>query len=107
MLMTTEMQESRFHMHKIRASNFVQILNLLKEFPPSKQERIAPAKAAFGGIQGALPTISQPTRKRDRLRWVTGGKSKFEKEFSQNGWMETSATLSLLFITFSRHVISS
>lgn len=71
-------------------------LKQLKELPPSKQERIAPAKAAFDDIQGALPTVIQPTRKRDRLQWIAGGKSKFEREIFQNGRMETSATLNLL-----------
>ena len=71
-------------------------LKQLKELPPSKQERIAPAKASLNDIKRALPTISQPTRKRDRLQWMAGGKAKFEREIFQTNRMESSAILSLL-----------
>ena len=68
----------------------------LSDLPPSKQERITPAKASLRDIQEALPAISHPTRKRDRLHWITGGKSKFEREISQNQWVERSIILDLL-----------
>ena len=71
-------------------------LKQLKELPPLKQERIAPVQASLNNIQEALPIISQPTRKRDRLRWIAGGKSKVEREISQINPMETSATFNLL-----------
>ena len=71
-------------------------LEQLNGLPPSKQERIAPAKASFNDIHKALPTSFQSTRKRDRLQWITGGKSKFEREISQSNRIESSATLNLL-----------
>ena len=79
------------------------LLNLaqLDDLPPSKQECITPAKASLHDIQEALPAISNPIRKRDRLHWSAGGKVKFEREVSQNQWIESSATLNLL-ISVSR-----
>lgn len=71
-------------------------LEQLNELPPSKQDRIAPAKASLNDIQGALPTVFQSSKKRDRLQWITGGKSKFEREISENNRIESSATLNLL-----------
>ena len=71
-------------------------LEKLSELPLSKQELITPAKASLNDIQGQLPAVSQPTRKKDRLRWITGGKSKFAREISPNNWIESSTTLNLL-----------
>lgn len=71
-------------------------LEQLNELPSSKQERIAPAKALLNDIQEAIPTNFQSTRKRDKLQWVTGGKSKFESEMFQDNRIESSATLNLL-----------
>ncbi len=71
-------------------------LEQLNKLPSSKQERIAPAKASLNDIQQALPTNFQSTRKRDKLQWITGVKSKFEKEILQNNRIESSATLNLL-----------
>ena len=71
-------------------------LNQLKELSPPKQERIAPAQALLNDIQGALPTTSLPTRRKDRLQWIAVGKPKFERENSRTTRMETAATLSLL-----------
>ena len=68
----------------------------LSELPPSKQERIAPAKASLNHIQESLPTNLQCTRTRDRLQWITGRKAKFEREISHNNRFESSATLNLL-----------
>ena len=74
------------------------LLNLeqLKDLPPSKQECITPATASLHDIEAALPTIADSIRKRDRLHWITGGKSKFEREISQNQWIESSAMFNLL-----------
>ena len=74
------------------------LLNLqqLKELPPSKQECITPAKASLHDIEAALPAIANSVRRIDRLHWTTGGKSKFEREISQNQCIESSATLALL-----------
>lgn len=71
-------------------------LEQLNELPSSKQEHIAPAKASLNDIQEALPTNFQSARKRDKLQWITGGKSKFEREILQNNRIESSATLNLL-----------
>lgn len=68
----------------------------LNELPPSKQELIAPVKASLSNIQEALPTTIQSARKRDRVRWVTSGKSNFERETSQTNRVESSATLNIL-----------
>ena len=68
----------------------------LSDLPALKQEHITPAKVSLRDIQEALPAISHSTRKRDRLHWITGGKSKFEREISQNKWVESSVTLNLL-----------
>ena len=74
------------------------LLNLehLENLPPSKQEYITPAKASLHDIEAALPAIAHSGRKRDRLHWITGGKSKFEREIAQNQWIESSVTLNLL-----------
>ena len=74
------------------------LLNLeqLKDLPESKQECITPAKASLRDIQEALPAIAHSVGKRERLHWTAGGKSKFEREISQNQWIESSATLNLL-----------
>ena len=80
-------------------------LGQLNDLPPSKQECISPARASLHDIQDALPAISQSTRKRDHLRWIMGGKSKFEREISQNQWIESSTTLNLL-ISISQDLIS-
>ena len=71
-------------------------LEQLKDLPPSKQECITPAKASLHDIQEALPAIAHSVGKRERLHWTAGGKSKFEREISQNQWIESSATLNLL-----------
>ena len=68
----------------------------LEDLPPSKQECITPARASLNSIQETLPVISHSTSKRDRLHWTFGGKSKFEREISQNQWIESSAALNLL-----------
>lgn len=71
-------------------------LEQLNDLPPSKQERIAPAKALLKDIQEALPTTFQSARRRDKLQWTIRGKSKFEKEISPNNRIESSAILNLL-----------
>ena len=71
-------------------------LKQLNELPPSKQELIAPVKASLRSIQEALPTKIQSARKRDRVRWMTSGKSDFERETSQANHFENSATLNIL-----------
>ena len=53
-------------------------------------------KASLHDIEAALPAIIHSTRQRDRLRWITGGKSRFETEISQNQWIDSSVTLNLL-----------
>ena len=49
-------------------------------------------KASLHDIEAALPAIVHSTRKKDRLHWITGGKSKFEREISQNQWIESFVT---------------
>ena len=71
-------------------------LKQVNDLPSSKQERIAPAKASLNDIQEAFPTNFQSTRKRDKLQWITGGKSKVDRAISRNNLLESSATLNLL-----------
>lgn len=71
-------------------------LEQLNDLPSSKQEHVAPAKASLNDIQEALPTEFQSTRKRDKLQWITGGKSKVDREISRKSLFESSATLNLL-----------
>ena len=71
-------------------------LEQLNELPPSKQELIAPVKASLSRIQEAIPTTFPSARKRDRVRWMTSGKSGFERETSRANHYENSATLNIL-----------
>lgn len=71
-------------------------LEQLNELPQSKQECIAPAKASLHDIHETLPAIPHSNRKRDRLPWAMGGKSKLERGISQNQSVESSTMLNLL-----------
>lgn len=71
-------------------------LEQLNQLSSSNIRRIGPAQASLKDIRAALPTVSQATRKKDRLKWVISRKAEFEREIAQNSQIESSATLGLL-----------
>lgn len=68
----------------------------LNQLPESTKERIGPALASLNAVDAALPEVPQLQRKRDRLKWVFGGKSEFERKFSQSDRTESLLNSNLL-----------
>ena len=68
----------------------------LDQLPESTKDRIGPALASLNDVNTALPKIPQLQRKRDRVKWVIGAKSEFEREISQSNRTESLLNLNLL-----------
>ena len=56
----------------------------LDQLPESTKECIGPALASLNDVNAALPKTPHVKKKRDHLKWVLGGKSEFERQFSQS-----------------------
>ena len=68
----------------------------LNQLPESTKECIGPALASLNDVDAALPKTTHPKRKRDHLKWVFGGKSEFERQFSQSERIESLLNSNLL-----------
>ena len=68
----------------------------LNKLPESTKKRIGPALASLNDVNAALPEIPHRQRKRDRMKWVIGGKSEFESEISKSDRTESLLNSNLL-----------
>ena len=68
----------------------------LNQLPELTKECIGPALASLNDVNAALPKTLHPKRKRDHLKWILGGKSKFEREISQSERIESLLNSNLL-----------
>ena len=68
----------------------------LNQLPESKKECLGPALASLNDVNAALPKIPRLQRKRDRVKWMIGGKSEFEREISQSNRTESLLNSNLL-----------
>lgn len=85
-MLHAERQKQQLHLNRAQ----------LNQLPPTEKERIRPIYASLEDAKSSDSTISRPCRKRDRLKWVAGGKSEAEREVTQNHRAESSLALSLL-----------
>ena len=69
---------------------------LLTKLPLSTKKHIEPAEALLNDLRLNSSTTLQPRRKRDRLKWSLGGKTKVEREITQVQRAENALNLSLL-----------